>query len=518
VLDDWTGESDASDGSDVSEAKPVSKRAQKKAAKKVAASDEDSEDEAAKPVSKKDKQRLATKEAKKEEKAARKKEKAVEKAAKKAAKAAKKDAKAAKKVANEEEAAAEEAAVQEEPEREIPAVVDFFDKESGPNGTYYVDYETMGKLLDAIFFMYPFEVDIQAGFSPNGLPYKPGEFERVKVTGGEMDDVSDGKPKFPGDGATKEEMDNYNSKLNLWEGAPYVKPRIDHRFFKKDVSRSPWDMLIMIELGEPVKRAVKQFVIEHNMQERCPQLANMSDYRVGHAFPWKKFIQEEQMRIAGVSSSTRKYSIQLQQRFHDEIIVHAGVIKNRDADGKMIEEGDGTRRTIPWLTHVKKEGAKGLTQSYATHGRHMFDLSPRPNDLSADLHALAWNVEAMLGRIGKKRIEKMEQGAASASSSGGSKAKPAAKTTSKTPSVNSTKVDGKRNVDEVYEGEGTVIFSQPGIREAMCDPNFLFSVCYMDAEGQTVTHDIPTQKSFEFIVRKKARPSTVNSGVLQICG
>eukprot|EP00966_Prymnesium_polylepis_P229166 5303083-Prymnesium_polylepis.1 len=73
-----------------------------------------------------------------------------------------------------------EGAKKQPAERGFPSTIEFFDREMGRFGTFYVDEETMGKLLDKIFFVYPYNVDIEAGFSPNGMPYKPGEFERVK--------------------------------------------------------------------------------------------------------------------------------------------------------------------------------------------------------------------------------------------------------------------------------------------------------------------------------------------------
>ena len=74
-------------------------------------------------------------------------------------------------------------------------------------------------------------------------------------------------------------------------------------------------------------------------------------------------------------------------------------------------------------------------------------------------------------------------------------------------------------VQEVAEDEDDmVIFSKPGIREAMADPELLMSVCYTDASGQMVSHDIPTNQTFHFALSKKPRKSTIKAGVLQITG
>jgi hypothetical protein len=561
MIDDSSGSEEAQE-TDEEEVAPVSKRAVTKAKKSELesedeASDSDDED---KPVSHLSKKKLAAKEAKKEEKKA-KKLKESKKAAKKAkeakeAKAAKKAAKKAKKAkkdaAKDDEGeegeadaaeAMEEEAAEEEPaeeEREIPTTVDIFDREKGPNGTYYIDEETLGLLLDKIFFMYPYKVDIQLGFSENGLPFREGEKQRTAMEGGEPVEIGQRKPgeegevpfvkpEHPGEGAAKEAMEKYNAKLNMWEGAPYIKTRIHHKFWD-ECKRSPWDLMIMTELPDPIKKAVKEFVLSHNMAKRCPQLAHMSDYRAGHSFPWAKFIQAEQKRIAGVESAQRNYSIELRQRFHDEMVVHDATIWNRDKNGKPIDEGDKSTKAIPWMRKVIKEGYQGPVQDYSTHGRHSIDLSGRPDDLSPDQHQIAWNVDAMLGKIGTKRLAYIT-GSSQASSSG-VKAQ-LAKTTPKSqqPAAKaqaSGKATGKRKADELTQEqpevmeaedvEGKIIFTKPGIREAMADPELILTVCYTDAEGQTVSLDIPTDKTFEFIVRKKARKSPVKGGVLAIKG
>jgi hypothetical protein len=572
VLDDSSGD-EVDSGSDDEEVAPVSKRAQKKGKKSKKSKESkdesdseepelppsDSEDEpVSKLMSKKDKARKAAKEAAKEEKKAKEATKAKKKAkaekkakevkkAKKKAKAAEEDAEEDAEEGGEEdgEEGAEEGAEEDgdamevEEEREIPETVDIFDHENGANGTYYIDKETLGQMLDKIVFMYPYNIDIQLGFSKNGLPYREGEKQRVELEGGdpieigqrkpgEEGDVPYLKPEHPGEGASKDAMDKYNAKLNMWEGAPYIKTKIHHSYFG-EVRRSPWDILVMQEVPDPIKKAVKEFVLSHNMAERCPQLAHMSDYRAGHSFPWAKFIQADQQRIAGVDSPQRKYSIELQQRFHDEIVVHDGTLYNRDGNGKPIDEGDRTTKTIPWMRKVMKEGYKDKVQDYTMHGRHAIDLTGRPDDLSPDQHQIAWNVEAMLGKIGTKRLAHIT-GLSEASSSG-AKAQPAKPTPkSQQPAAKaqaSAKAIGKRKADEsvdlvavadVPEDEGMIIFSQPGIREGMADADLILEISYTDAEGSHVTHNIPTDKSFSFIVRKKARKSIVKGGVLAIQG
>jgi hypothetical protein len=268
------------------------------------------------------------------------------------------------------------------------------------------------------------------------------------------------------------------------------------------------------------------------MQKECPQISKMSECRVKHNFPWGKFIAAEQLHIAGLRSAPRKYSDSLLQIFHDEIIVHNATVANRDKNGKLIREADGYPKTFTWKTEVSDPQKKGPVHSFPTHGRHFIDLSGRPDDLSKEQNWILWNVEAMLGRMGNKRLDLISSAASSSGAKAPGTTKPQAQqsipipmTSASTPASNAA---GKRKaaetpaeairVQEVAEDDGMVIFAQPGIREGMADADLLLSVCYTDASGETVSHEIPTNQTFQFILRKKARKSTIKAGVLQLTG
>eukprot|EP00966_Prymnesium_polylepis_P294317 6796940-Prymnesium_polylepis.1 len=274
---------------------------------------------------------------------------------------------------------------------------------------------------------------------------------------------------------------------------------------------------MMIELPSKIKLAVRTFVLQHRMEERCPQLAYMSDIRVFAPHDWQSFMRNEKMRIANVTSppkAPKVYSDEMKARHVDEIVMHDAVVRNFQASG-------GAQEKIMWIRRVPNESGKGYVQDRATHGRNMF-VFKATKDESADMRMLSRNVDAMLGSIHHGGLETMElalrekQPVAKATSAKAGSKRKADHLEEEVAGVDSDSDD--EDVPFVYEENSVLVFGRAGSREVMAPAGWLLQLASQNANGDWTTTNLATGKSFYMTMIPPARKSTVTeTGMMQLC-